>query len=197
MRLPALFFMAAFLLAQPVRAEESNRSADYEIRSGVGVRSMFPVGWMYVPVTLALVTSVDVGKYFRAQVDISPYAIVEGQFFKASFSTGVSFDVYGTGDKQPESIQVIIPALVETGLMYGELESGDGYTDTIEWVYIGPSSGVDLTYWCTRSVGFNTSLKLSYLFRRWDMDSSYSEDYSWYDDVYSFLDVALVFGIAF
>jgi len=199
MRWFATFFLLIFFISQTIGAEENVRPPDYEIRFSVGARSMIPAGLLSIPCTLVLINSIDIGDFFRMQVDISPYNFIEERrFLRASFSSGVALKVYGSGAKQNGGLEVIVPALVDSAYISGEgLEAGDGYSDTIKWFLVGPSSGADLTYWFNNGIGFNASFKAGYLFLTADMGSEYTPGYSWYDDVDGFLDLALTLGVAF
>jgi hypothetical protein len=140
---------------------------------------------------------IDVGRFFRLQADFSPYRIdYLGRFYRISFSSGVALKVHGSAAKREGGLEVVVSVMAETGYIYGKmLEVGDGYSEDIKWFIVGPSAGIDLTYWFQGGIGFNASLKTGYLFRAVDMGSDYSGGYSEYDKD-GFLDLALTLGVA-
>jgi len=194
----SVVLLSLVFISQAASAEEEPSPATHEIRAGIGARSMVPAGLLALPFTIVLINSIDIGKFFRMQVDVSPYNFVEEKrFLRASFSAGAALKVYGSHTKQTGGLEIVVPALVESAYMSGDgLEAGDGYSETIKWFLVGPSSGADLTYWFNNGIGFNASLKAGYLLLTADMGSEYEADYSWYDDTDGFLDLALTIGIA-
>jgi len=88
-----------FLFSITTTAEEGSSPVPHEIRAGIGARSMYPAGILFIP-SIVLLTTVDIGEYFRMQVDVSPYNFVEEKrFLRASFSAGAALKVYGSHTK--------------------------------------------------------------------------------------------------
>lgn len=184
------------------QVEEESETKDYEVRASAGARSMLFGMWLMAPATVSIIVTGDILKYFRIQADVSPYSFwhlnIDRRFLRISLASGAAFKVYGDKSNQIGGWEVIIPAMVDLGYLSGEFEDGDGMMTTIKWLTIGPSSGVDFTWWSRKGIGFDVSLKVSYLFRK-DVDSHYSDptgnSYLSYTKN-NFADIAVTFGVA-
>ncbi|MBN2674479.1 MAG: hypothetical protein JXX29_22555, partial [Deltaproteobacteria bacterium] len=109
-------------------------------------------------------------------------------------SGGMVFSPKGASASRTGGFQLKLPVLVDLGFMTGELEAGDGFRDNINWLLIGPSSGVDLIWWKANKLGIIVSFKLG-IQARIDMNSSYADEpYSSHRDNYANLDTALTLG---
>lgn len=165
-----------------------------ELNAGVGIKCMFAVGWASVPAPVAVVLNADVLRYLRIHGEFT-YQIVEG-IKRGTTGLGAVFAPVGRhAFLKTTGFQLKIPVLFELGLLNGETEAGDGYSDFYDWLLLGPSSGLDVTWWFKGKIGVRASFNLGYMFRI-DLGSSYADEpYSYARDDIGTLEASWVLGI--
>jgi hypothetical protein len=184
------------LFFAPQKSHANAMHKKYEIRESIGARSMLILPWLLIPGTLTLMSSFDYGKCLKLQVELSPYSFVE-KLFEISVSGGAGFKVHGNDAAIKGGWEVTLPLLAEVGFLKTTRDAFDYGNDILKWGLLGLSSGLDFTWWSSKKIGFNISLKISYLFRIVDADSDYAyEDSKYKSEFVGFPDVALTFGIA-
>ena len=90
-----------------------------------------------------------------------------------------------------------IPLTLDVGFTKGEVEGKDGYHDNIEWLLLGPSAGMDFTWYKANRLGFTISVKTAWQ-SRINLGSEYApDDYSNADTTKGIWDNSILLGVVF
>ena len=166
------------------------------IRGGLGVTSWHKMGVLTeVPWPLSAVLKVDIGRFVRlhtkyaVQISNTPHQVTSG--------AGAAFTVVGRNACHKGGAELKIPAILEGGIVTGKISDvGDGYTDTIHWMILGPSTGIDFTWWFPKRIGIWFAINVGYLFKIADLGSDYS-GYVDTDNTVGYMDLVMLLGAAF
>ncbi len=165
-----------------------------ELNVAVGIKCMFNVGWGFIPAPITVVLNADVLRYLRVHGEFT-YQMTEGVMRGSTGLGGVFTPLGKHAFLKPVGFQLKIPVLFEVGLLKGETEAGDGYTDFNNWLLLGPSTGLDMTWWFGGKVGLRASFNLGYMFRV-DLGSRYADaGYSFTQDKIGTLEAAWLLGV--
>lgn len=191
----AQFAMSLVVFLVCSRADSMEfKSTTVTPRVGVGAEitpSMGMFGFMPVPISTTL--KLDIGRFLRLHGEYT-YHILYYEYRRGSAGAGAAFTVYGKTAPTKGGGEIKIPALFEFGGISGRLDVGDGHVDAIKWLIMGPSTGIDYTWWFPKKVGIWICLNISYMFRV-DRES----EYSGYDDLeraIGFPEIAVLVGFA-
>jgi hypothetical protein len=170
------------------------------VRVWLGARSQFVSMFTQIPANVGLAAAVDFPAPVRAEVQVVAHPMWEG--FQAMLSAGVPFHLYDGRGRGGSILQLKLPLQLAFGYLKVRWEASDGYNDRVSWLLLGPTLGLDFTWWVRKSLGVCFAAGGSYLFRIADPGSVYGGDDN--DDDYSVVsrkpglgEFVLSFGLAF
>lgn len=177
------------------------RNLGPQLRVGVGVRSSFLGFEEMLPINATFLLSADIAKWARFEADVTCCSSAFLEWHRYSFGLGAAFPLISSKSSTPKGFQLTIPAMVNVGILAGKIGYGlSDYYDTLNWLMIGPSSGGDATWWVAGSFGVNLSMRVNYLFRAADIDSTYDDDCcdngGGREDQIGFFETVLALGLA-
>ncbi len=191
--IPAIFAKSLFaVLFLSPSAVEAERLFDKEVRIGAGAKLMAPLGWASIPAPVTVTVDLDVGM-LRIHGEYTHH--IGDHVNRWSVGPGVAFCPV---KKSPGrgAFQLKIPVIADLGFLVGAVEAGDGYSDHLQWFILGPSTGLDLSWWVRPKIGLNLSLFGGYKFRV-DMNSYYEDGYSTVEEVTGFGELGITLGVVF
>ena len=165
----------------------------WELNAAVGIKALFNVGWGFLPAPITVVLNADILRHLRIHGEFT-YQMVEGVKRGSTGLGGVFTPVGKYAMQENVGFQLKVPVLFEIGLLKGETEAGDSYTDYNNWLMLGPSTGLDLTWWFKGKAGFRASFNVGYMFRV-DLGSRYEDGYSYNQDDIGTLEAAALLGV--
>ena len=180
------------LLANRAAPAETAGELPLEWRAGAGTKSMLRLGLAAIPAAFSVALKLDIGWGCRLQTDFT-YHVVEG-LARPGLGVGVAIPV--VGKEAREGFRLKVPIIAEIGFVFGSAYAGDGYNDTIKWFLIGPSAGLDFTWWFAKKAGVWLCLSVGYMLHA-DMGSEYTEGYSQNDDTNGIGEAMGLIGAAF
>lgn len=155
----------------PAAAPAEKSPREPELRVWLGARSQFAGMFTIIPAMLSLAAAVDLRVPFRVELQICWNPLLGG--FQTTASGGVPFVLYDGRRGGASILQLKLPAQIAFGYARGTWEAGDGYDDHVSWILLGPTAGLDFTWWVRESVGVCALLSGSFLFRIADPGSRY------------------------
>lgn len=170
-----------------------------EVRAWIGDRSQFVSMFTAIPAAPSLAVAVDL----RAPVRIE-LQLVAGIFWsvQTTASAGVPFLLYDGRESGRSVLELKLPLQLAFGYVKAEWEADDGYDDEVSWLLLGPTAGLDFTWWVRERLGVCLAIGGSFLFRIADLGSAYGggDDDPTYSVAHGKLgigEVILSFGLAF
>jgi hypothetical protein len=157
--------------AAPGTQPDAGRARAIEVRAWLGDRSQFAGMFTTIPAMLSLAVAVDLRVPMRLELQICWNPLLGG--VQTTASGGVPFALYDGRRSGASIFQLKLPAQIAFGYARGTWEAGDGYDDHVSWILLGPTVGLDFTWWVRESVGVCAQLAGSFLFRIADPGSRY------------------------
>jgi hypothetical protein len=140
-----------------------------EVRERIGVRSQFAYLPIWAPTALSVSLALDFDKPVRAELQL--VGNPETPSFEALLSAGVPFRLYDGRERGGSTLELELPLQLAFGYI-----GASWVTDHISWLLLGPTTGLDFTWWVRGSVGVCFGLAGSYLFRIADPESVYPDE---------------------
>ena len=169
------------------------RQDGWELNASVGIKALFNVGWGFIPAPVTVVLNADIMRYLRIHGEFT-YQMVEGVKRGSTGLGGVFTPVGRHAMRENVGFQLKVPVLFEVGLLKGATEAGDGFSDFNDWLLLGPSTGIDTTWWFKGKAGFRASFNFGYMFRV-DLGSRYDDEYSTNKDDIGTFEAAALLGV--